>query len=170
MGDERCNRACHGILVGERFVPLVDERTAADHAVRDAFYATVGGMDFQAPLLAPRIARALARDPTALAVGARWAARFAARAGIVPLLRGPRRPLTFVMHSFMDARDVRPAWAALQRGERSDDPRIRAAQERLQACSYSMAHPESGELVPACAQHSVLDPQENLRLQELLPL
>jgi hypothetical protein len=33
-----------------------------------------------------------------------------------------------------------------------------------------MAHPESDELVPACVQHSVLDPQENLRLQELLPL
>jgi hypothetical protein len=33
-----------------------------------------------------------------------------------------------------------------------------------------MAHHESGELVPACVQHSVLDPRENLRLQELLPL
>jgi hypothetical protein len=33
-----------------------------------------------------------------------------------------------------------------------------------------MAHPEHGELVPACVQHSVLDPQENLRLQRLLPL
>jgi hypothetical protein len=32
-----------------------------------------------------------------------------------------------------------------------------------------MAHPESGTLVPACTQHSVLDPLENLRLQELLP-
>jgi hypothetical protein len=32
-----------------------------------------------------------------------------------------------------------------------------------------MAHPETGELVPACAQHAVLDPLENLRLQELLP-
>jgi hypothetical protein len=40
----------------------------------------------------------------------------------------------------------------------------------LEACSYAMAHPESGELVPACVQHSVLDPQENRRLAELLPL
>jgi len=170
MGDERCNRTCHGILVDKRFVPLVDDRLPADRAVRDAFYATFGGMDFQAPLLAPRIARALAAHPATPAVGARWAARFAARAGIVPLIRGPHRALTFVMHSFMDARDVRPAWEALQRGERSDDPRIRATQERLEACSYAMAHPETGELVPACAQHSVLDPQENLDLQELLPL
>ena len=74
------------------------------------------------------------------------------------------------MHAFMDARDVRPAWEALRRGELSDDPRIRATQERLQACSYAMAHPEDGTLVPACAQHAVLDPQENLALQGLLPL
>jgi len=47
---------------------------------------------------------------------------------------------------------------------------VRATQERLQACSYAMAHPEDGTLVPACVQHSVLDPQENLRLQVLLPL
>ncbi|MBA3748551.1 MAG: hypothetical protein H0W96_13820 [Solirubrobacterales bacterium] len=70
----------------------------------------------------------------------------------------------------MDARDVKPAWELLQRGEMSDDPKIHATQERLQACSYAMAHPASGTLVPACAQHAVLDPLENLRLQELLPL
>jgi hypothetical protein len=33
-----------------------------------------------------------------------------------------------------------------------------------------MAHPDSGTLVPACAQHAVLDPLENLRLQAELPL
>ena len=172
MGDARCNRCCHGVLVGTRFVPLLDDRIAADRAVRDAFYAAFGGMDFQVPpaLLAARLARAVAVHPSAPATAARWAARFAARGGIVPLLRGPRRALTFVVHSFMDARDVRPAWAALRRGETSPDPRIRATQERLQACAYAMAHPETGELVPACVQHAVLDPQENLRLQELLPL
>jgi hypothetical protein len=74
------------------------------------------------------------------------------------------------MHSFMDAADVRPAWALLQRGQPSDDPRIRATQERLAACSYVMAHPETGQLVPACAQHSVLDPAENLALRRVLPL
>jgi hypothetical protein len=70
----------------------------------------------------------------------------------------------------MDAHLVRPAWDGLQRGELSEQPEIRATQERLQACSYAMAHPDSGELVPACVQHSVLDPVENLELQELLPL
>jgi hypothetical protein len=172
MGDERCNRTTHGLLIGERFVPLVDDRDPADHALRDAFYATFGGMDFQAPpgLLAARVTRALAANPRAAVIAARWAGCFAARAGLVPLLRDRTRALTFVMHSFMDARDVRPAWQGLQRGELSDDPRVRATQERLQACSYAMAHPETGELVPACVQHSVLDPHENLCLQQLLPL
>ena len=50
------------------------------------------------------------------------------------------------------------------------DPRLRAAQERLQACAYGMAHPERDEIVPACVQHSVLDEQENRRLATLLPL
>jgi len=46
---------------------------------------------------------------------------------------------------------------------------VRATQERLQACSYAMAHPASGRLVPACAQHSLLDPGENAELRVLLP-
>jgi hypothetical protein len=33
-----------------------------------------------------------------------------------------------------------------------------------------MAHPETGELVPACVQHSVLDPVENVKLRRLLPI
>ena len=74
------------------------------------------------------------------------------------------------MHQFMDAADVTPAWELMKRGETSDDPRIRAIQERLSACHYAMAHPEDGTLVPACVQHCVLDPAENTRLRTLLPL
>ena len=74
------------------------------------------------------------------------------------------------MHQFMDAADVQPAWELMQRGEQSDDARIRATQERLAACHYAMAHPENGMLVPACVQHSVLDPQENRDLRVLLPV
>jgi hypothetical protein len=44
------------------------------------------------------------------------------------------------------------------------------AQERLQACSYAMAHPEQDRLVPACVQNAVLDPQENAGLARVLPL
>jgi hypothetical protein len=47
---------------------------------------------------------------------------------------------------------------------------VRAAQERLSACMYHMAHPGSDVLVPACAQHSVLDPAENAELAVLLPM
>jgi hypothetical protein len=172
IGDERCNRTAYGVYVGERYRPLLDDRDPRDLAARDAFVDTFGGMDFEHPpaLLAAKLARVLARRPRALTAGARWCGRFARRAGVVPLLRHGARPITFVMHSFMDAHLVRPAWDGLQRGELSEQAEIRATQERLQACSYAMAHPESGELVPACVQHSVLDPGENRELQKLLPL
>lgn len=78
--------------------------------------------------------------------------------------------MTFVMHSFMDAEDVKPAWEATQRGEVSTSPRVAETQERLAACMYAMADPETGEIVPACVQHSVLDPDENQTLRRLLPL
>ena len=41
--------------------------------------------------------------------------------------------------------------------------------ERLQACAYSMPHPGTGRMVPACVQHAVFDPIENAQLVELLP-
>jgi hypothetical protein len=78
--------------------------------------------------------------------------------------------MTFEVHSFMDAEHVGPAWDMMRRGVVADDPQLRATQERLAACTYSMSHPETGELVPACAQHSVLDIGENAELRRLLPL
>lgn len=68
------------------------------------------------------------------------------------------------------AAGVTPAWEVLQRGEECTDPALVEAQQRLRACSYAMAHPETGQLVPACVQHSVLDPAENEHLRRLLPL
>lgn len=170
IGDERCNRTAYGVYVGERYVQLLDDRDPRDLEVRDAFFEAFGGMDFEAPHLVPKLARVFAGYPRGFGVLAGWARRFVRRAGLVPLLRHGPRPITFVMHSFMDAKDVRPAWELLRRGEMSDDPRVRATQERLQSCSYAMSHPESDELVPACAQHAVLDPQENLELMKLLPM
>lgn len=153
-------------------MPVLDDRVPADLAARDAFFAYFAGVDFGAPrpLLAARLVRLAARHPDVVPLAVRWAGRLVRRAGIGRLLRHGARPLTFVMHSFMDAADVRPAWELLRRGQPSTDPRIRATQERLAACSYSMAHPETGELVPACAQHAVLDPGENAALRRLLPL
>jgi len=173
IGDVRCNRTAYGAYVGDRYVSLLDSGDERDRRAVDDFVATFGGMDFAAPapILAARLLRGAGRHPRAIAAAAGWARRFGARAGgLRALRRDPPRALTFVMHAFMDAEKVRPAWELLQRGELSDEPAVRETQERLQACSYAMAHPDSGELVPACAQHSVLDPQENLRLQAELPL
>jgi hypothetical protein len=155
------------------YVPLLDEDDPRDARMLHEFLAAFGGMDFDASrtLLAVRTARAVARRPSVLWAAVGWARRAVARAGGLRELRAaPPRPITFVMHSFMDARVVRPAWNALQGGEVATDPEIREARERLQACSYAMAHPEDGTLVPACVQHAVLDPAENARLAELLPI
>jgi hypothetical protein len=173
FGDQRCNRTAYGALVGRRWVPFLDDRVPADMRVRESFFETFGGMDFDVPplLLGARVARAFAAHPEALVRTGGWARRFVRRAGgLRMVLREPPRALTFVMHNFMDAAVVRPAWELLQRGETADDAAVRAAQERLQACSYSMSHPESDMLVPACAQHGVLDPEENRELAVLLPM
>ena len=80
-----------------------------------------------------------------LAGGSGWARRFDATSRRRPCPpASPPRPVTFVMHSFMDARVVQPGLGcAAARGCRTE-PEIREAQERLQACSYAMAHPEDG--------------------------
>lgn len=172
MGDARCNRVAWGLQVGDRWVPVLDDHDPADLRARDAFLAWFAGVDFGAPrpLLAVRLLRVAARHPRVVPLALGWAGRLLRRAGVVALARHGARPLTFVMHSFMDAADVGPAWELTCRGETSDDPRVRATQERLAACAYTMAHPETGELVPACVQHAVLDPQENVVLRRLLPL
>jgi hypothetical protein len=173
IGDPRCNRTAYGCYVGDRYVPLLDEDDERDRLWLDEFVATFGGMDFAAPpaVLAGRIARGFAARPSALPCLGSFVRRFASRAGGIRALRAhPPRAVTYVMHAFMDAKDVRPAWELLQRGELSDDPGVRATQERLQACSYAMAHPEDDTLVPACAQHAVLDPLENRQLAQELPM
>ena len=172
MGDARCNRSAYGILAGGRWTPILDDRDERDLRVRDRFLDAFGGMDFErAPAaLVAAAARVVARHPAVVPAAAGWAARFVRRSGARRLLTGRPRALTFVVHAFMDAEVVKPAWEGLQRGETAGDPRVRAAQERLQACSYAMAHPDEDRLVPACVQHSVLDPQENLVLRRVLPL
>ncbi len=144
VGDERCNRSTWGVWVGGGYTPLFDDRDRRDLPARDA------------GALAWWIARFLGRMATR-----------ATTAG----LRGRRQILatTYVMHRFMDAHDVHRAWELLERGVAADDPTLRATQERLRACAYGMAHPESDRIVPACVQHSVLDPAENQQLIQLLP-
>ena len=178
FGDPRCNRSAFGVLVSGHWVPLIDDASAADLAGRDRFYAHLGGVNFGGTppaLLAVKLARALARHPGDVAAALRYARALVTRCGGLAVLaraalRRQVRPMTFVVHAFMDAADVAPAWDLLQRGETSPDPRIAATQERLRACVYTMAHPDTGQLVPACAQHAVLDPGENAALRRLLPL
>lgn len=172
MGDPRCNRSAYGLVAGGRWFAWLDDHDARDLGARDRFLEAFGGMDFERPPL-PRalaVARVAARHPGVVPAAAGWALRFTRRVGLRRLLSGRPRAMTFVVHAFMDAAVVRPAWEALERGEVADAPDVRAAQERLQACSYAMAHPEQDRAVPACVQHSVLDPDENLALLALLPM
>jgi hypothetical protein len=176
-GDVRCNRTAVGFYVGERWYPVLDCDDAADLAARDAFFTHLGGVHWNAPLplLVVRLARALASYPRLGPQALAWLYRAGRRAGggrrvLTAVARRELVPMTFVMHRFMHAEDVAPAWQLLERGELSDDPRLRETQERLQACFYAMAHPESERLVPACVQHAVLDPAENRDLRQLLPL
>ncbi|MGI8418143.1 MAG: hypothetical protein ACR2P2_18465, partial [Nakamurella sp.] len=173
IGDERCNRTTYGFYLGDRYFPLLDEQDPTDLNVRDIFFRHLGGVNLSGNppmLLAVTLLRVLARHPSVAVASARWAVRMVRRTGLRALVRHRIRPVTFVMHSFMDAADVAPAWEAMQRGQDSTDPRIAVTQQRLRACSYAMAHPETGELVPSCVQHCVLDPAENAALRRLLPL
>ena len=173
VGDERCNRTAWGFYVGERWFSVLDEDDPADMVTRDAFLKYLGGVHFNAPLrlLVPRLGRLALRHPSVVGIAAGWLVRTVRRVGgLRTVLRERIVPMTFVMHRFMHTEDVAPAWDLMERGETSDDPVIRETQERLSACSYAMAHPETGRLVPACVQHSVLDPEENHTLRVLLPL
>jgi hypothetical protein len=172
-GDVRCNRAAYGFWCGDRWYPFLDGSDHRDLAVRDAFFRYLGPVSFTGTppaLLAVRLALVAAAHPRIITLAARWAARTAGRVGPRRLLGRRIRPVSYVMHQFMDAADVTRAWELMQRGHTSDEPRIRATQERLAACHYAMAHPENGALVPACVQHGVLDPAENRALRALLPV
>jgi hypothetical protein len=172
-GDVRCNRAAYGFWCGDSWYPFLDGGDRRDLAVRDAFFRYFGPVNFTGTppaLLAVRLALVTAAHPQIIPLAARWAARTARRVGPRRLLTQRIRPVSYVMHQFMDAADVTRAWELMQRGETSGEPRILATQERLAACHYAMAHPENGTLVPACVQHGVLDPAENRALRALLPV
>jgi len=178
LGDPRCNRTAFGVRVDDVWVPMFDPDSAEDLVARDAALAHFGGMNFAGTpplLLSVKVARVLSRHPGDAGVAVSWLRRLVVRSGGVRRVltswrRGGITPMTYAVHDFMDAADVAPAWGLMQEGQIATDPRARATQERLSACTYAMAHPENGELVPACVQHSLLDPAENVELRRLLPL
>lgn len=173
-GDLRCNRAAYGFFVGPRWHPFLTGDDPGDVAAREAFFRYFGEVNFAGvglPDLIGKVARTIVHHPVVAVIAVRWLVRLVRRAGgLRTMLRHGIRPVSFVVHQFMDAADVAPAWELMKRGEKATEPRIRAAQERLASCHYAMAHPESGELVPACVQHGVLDPIENIELRRLLPI
>ncbi len=173
VGDTRCNRTAWGFYVGERWFSFFNDEDPKDLAARDALLEHLGGVHFNAPahLLVLRLGRVALRRPSLIPMALGWLHRTVRRSGgLVRLMSERPVPVTFVMHRFMHAADVKPAWELLERGVMSEDPIILETQERLLACSYAMAHPETGELVPACVQHGVLDPDENAALAALLPI
>ncbi|MGE3194645.1 MAG: hypothetical protein AB7K08_14395 [Microbacteriaceae bacterium] len=178
FGHPSCNRYTTGVLVDGRFVVALDPDDPRDLAARDTLLAHVGGMVFGGtawPVLAVKITRSLLRHPGDAGVAVGQIARIIRRAGGLRAVMGAvvRRRVsfrTFVVHSFMDAEQVAPAWALLEDGKMSDDAAVRETQIRLQSCSYAMSHPADGRLVPACVQHSILDPGETRQLRTLLPL
>lgn len=172
-GDLRCNRAAYGFYVGAEWHPFLSG-DPGDLAAREAFFRYFGETNFagvELPDVIGKVVRTIARHPVVALIALQWLVRLARRVGgLRILLRHGARPVSFVVHQFMDAADVAPAWELMKRGEKATDPQILAAQERLASCHYAMAHPESGELVPACVQHCVLDPVENIELSRLLPI
>ncbi|MGF1599224.1 MAG: radical SAM domain-containing protein [Acidimicrobiales bacterium] len=171
FGDLRCNRVTWGAYVGDRYVPVLDDDDPRDLDARDRFFAAFPGpLGYDpVPLRAIRVVRAVAGHPGVVPALLGWGRRFVRRAG------GPGRgwrgvaPTTFVMHRFIDAVDTAAAWSHIEAGTESVERPVVEAAERLRACAYSMAHPETGRMVPACVQHAVLDPGENAQLVELLP-
>ena len=178
FGDPRCNRSTVALRVDDTFAAVLDPDDAKDLAARERFLAHFGGMifgDVPRTVLAVKIVRALLRHPADLPPLVGLAHRIIRRSGglrrILSALRAGRVGFkTFVVHSFMDAAAVAPAWELMKHGVTSEDPMLRETQERLGSCMYAMSHPETGELVPACVQHSVLDRSENVGLRRLLPL
>lgn len=184
MGDVRCNRMCVCGFVGRRGdtsvtpFPFFDDQCKADVYIRDLIMEHMGNIVLKPRLLIFKATRSLLTRPWLLIPLFFFFQRIVARAGgILRVLRYGFHPVTIVMHRFMDAKDVEIAWGLMDNGVSSDDetvdaagPRIRETMERLASCSYAMAHPDAGRVVPACVQHSVYDPAENAQLAKELPL
>jgi hypothetical protein len=178
FGDPRCNRSAVVLRAGDTMAPLLDPADPKDLEARDRSLAHFGGMYFGGTpirIIAAKVVRALLAHPRDVPLILGFGLRLARRAGglghVMYAARAGRLSFrTFVVHNFMDAADVTPAWELMEKGVVSDDPKTREVQERLGACMYTMSHPETGRLVPAWVQHSVLDPAENAGLRKLLPL
>ena len=175
FGDPRCNRSMVAIKIKNSLVPLLDPENSKDLVVRDLFLKNFGGMIIGGTpplILATKLLRRVASGPGVIIPFLGFIIRTLRRnGGLINILQARLKKRlafkTFVVHNFMDAVDVKPAWEMMEKGLTSSDPKILETQERLRACIYTMSHPETNRLVPACVQHSVLDPGENLQLLQI---
>ena len=174
IGDERCNRTSYGFYVGARFFPAFDDEDPADLRLRDTFFKRFGGVSFsgtEVPVLAVKVAarrRPSPGDGVALRSAgpdggcarsgqATWSGTACARS---------RSSCTRSWTPPMSSPPGRPCSAARS----APTP---ASATRRNGCwpartPWPTRRPD--ELVPACVQHSVLDPVENVALRRLLPL
>lgn len=73
-------------------------------------------------VLAVKVLRVLVRHPDDVKAAAAWVRRLVERSGGVRHVmsswrRGDIAPTTYVVHNFMDAADVAPAWRLMQAGQ-----------------------------------------------------
>ncbi len=172
FGDTRCNRVTWGAYLGDKYTPLLDDTDPRDHAAVDDFMTAFPGNFALRPTgqSVIRFGRSVASHPAVIPSAGKWARRFVGRGGGIRQRWWDLQPVTFVMHQFIDAADSAAAWTHMQSGTRATEPAILEAQERLEACAYSMGHPDTNQLIPACVQHGILDPDENRQLVQLLPI
>ncbi len=118
FGDPRCNRTAFGVRVDGDWVPVFDPDSRSDLTARDRALAHFGGVNVGGtpPLvLAVKVGRVLARHPGDVTVAVAWLRRLVERSGGVRRTwsswrRGGVAPMTYVVHAFMDAAEVAPAW------------------------------------------------------------
>lgn len=132
FGDTRCNRTAVALSTGSTLTALLDPDDPRDLAARDRLLKHHSGMYFGGTpswIVGAKILRALLAHLDDLPVIVSFARRLVRRAGGLRAVASAawRRRLsfkTFVVHNFMDAADVAPAWALHVRDE---PPRNRAA-------------------------------------------
>lgn len=184
MGDLRCNRTSLCGLVGSKddmkclVVPFFDDKCKGDMKIRDIMCQQFGNVVLSPKILLLKSLRFATTRFWLIPVFISWFIRFCRRAGgLHRVLRYGVRMITFVMHRFMDAEDVKQAWEMMDSGVTAEDPRasdagprVKETIERLSACSYGMAQVRQGRVIPACVQHSVYDHGENIALMKELKL
>ena len=168
MGDERCNRTVWGVWIGDLYFPFL---VPGEERYRDAYIQYMGSFQFGQDSIV-ELLRVIIAHPNLILIILGWIFIFWNRVGFWNLISNIKNAhsCTYVMHSFMDASVTQRAWELMQKNGETRDEEVKAAMERLQACSYSFGHPESDRMIPGCVQHGVLDPQINAQLKKTLPL